>query len=66
MSKITSGKVLFFYPNIIGYLRVLCMLVAFITAKSNWKVSIGSYLMAFVGDVVDGYVARAFNQCIYI
>ncbi len=33
------------------------------SATTNWKLSILSYLLAFVGDVVDGYVARAFNQC---
>jgi hypothetical protein len=62
-AKLTPNDVLLYYPNLIGYARFLFMLVAFALAKSNWKVSIISYLLAFVGDVVDGHVARAFNQC---
>lgn len=59
----TALDVLLFYPNLIGYARFIFMVIAFATAYSNWQVSIASYLLAFVGDVVDGYVARAFNQC---
>lgn len=62
-SPITSTDVLLYYPNIIGYLRVLCMLLSFVFAKTAWEISVTFYLLAFVGDVVDGYVARAFNQC---
>lgn len=60
---LTASDVLFFYPNIIGYMRFIFMVIAFYTAMSNWQVSVTCYLLAFVGDVVDGYVARAFNQC---
>ena len=42
------------------------MIGAFLYAQSDWKICVGLYLMAFVGDVVDGYVARAFNQCTYL
>lgn len=59
----TAKNVLLYYPNIIGYLRILSVLISFIFAFQSWKISIIAYLLAFVGDVVDGYVARAFNQC---
>ena len=63
--KLTSLSVILFYPNIIGYLRVLCMAASFYFAlqQDAWKLTVILYLMAFVGDVVDGYVARAFDQC---
>lgn len=63
MTTVTASKVLWFYPNIIGYVRFILMSAAFVLAKDNWKAAIICYLLAFVGDVVDGYVARAFNQC---
>lgn len=59
----SSTEVLLFYPNIIGYMRFLFMVLSFIYAEKDWKLSIIFYGLAFVGDVVDGYVARAFNQC---
>eukprot|EP01031_Cornospumella_fuschlensis_P024181 gene24181-29246_t len=62
-SSLTSTQVMLFYPNIIGYLRFILMAVSFYTAFDNWQMSIACYLGAFVGDVVDGYVARAFKQC---
>ena len=31
-------------------------------AKTDWKTTLTCYLIAFVGDVVDGYVARLFKQ----
>eukprot|EP01035_Chromulina_nebulosa_P019242 gene19242-25093_t len=39
------------------------MLISFYFSKISWEISIISYLFAFIGDVVDGHVARAFNQC---
>lgn len=62
-SKVTAYDVLWYYPNVVGYLRVILMLTSFCLANINWKISIASYFLAFVGDVVDGYVARYFNQC---
>lgn len=64
--KISSIDVLLYYPNLIGYLRVIFMLLSFVFSKSSWNLSVSFYLLAFVGDVVDGYVARAFNQCILL
>jgi CDP-diacylglycerol--inositol 3-phosphatidyltransferase len=61
--KATTNDVLLFYPNLIGYGRFIFMVLAFATSTWNWKVSVVCYLLAFVGDVVDGHVARACNQC---
>jgi CDP-diacylglycerol--inositol 3-phosphatidyltransferase len=61
----TSLSVVLYYPNIIGYLRVVCMTLSFYYAlqKDAWQTTLVFYLLAFGGDVVDGYVARAFDQC---
>ena len=59
----TSGDVLLYYPNLIGYARISLMLASFVYAKSNWQVSVFCYGLAFFGDLVDGFVARKFNQC---
>lgn len=62
MAKVTSTQVLFYYPNLIGYARIAFMILSFYFAFSNWKLTLFCYLMAFGGDVVDGYVARLFKQ----
>lgn len=64
--QLKSTDVLLYYPNIVGYLRFFFMMASFFFALSSWRVSIFCYLVAFVGDVLDGYVARKFNQCTYI
>jgi len=56
------SDVLIFYPNIIGYFRVLFMVLSFLYSMDNWFYSVVFYGLAFFGDVVDGYVARSFNQ----
>ena len=56
------SDVLIFYPNIIGYFRVLFMVLSFLYSMDNWLYSVVFYGLAFFGDVVDGYVARSFNQ----
>lgn len=38
------------------------MIASFYYALTNWKLTLLFYLLAFGGDVVDGYVARAFKQ----
>ena len=56
------SEVLLFYPNLIGYLRIIFMILSFYFSKYNWSLAIFFYGFAFFGDVVDGHVARAFNQ----
>lgn len=60
--KLTTTDVFLYYPNLIGYLRVGFMIASFVYA-AEWKISVACYLLAFMGDVLDGHVARAFNQC---
>mmetsp|Transcript_36930 Transcript_36930/g.68675 ORF Transcript_36930/g.68675 Transcript_36930/m.68675 type:complete len:218 (-) Transcript_36930:1126-1779(-) len=60
---ITSSNVLLFVPNLIGYSRIILMLLAFAFAKTNWQWSMACYLGAFTGDLFDGMAARYFNQC---
>jgi CDP-diacylglycerol--inositol 3-phosphatidyltransferase len=58
----SASDVLIFYPNLIGYARVLFMIASFYYAASDWKKCFFCYGCAFFGDVVDGWVARRFNQ----
>ena len=63
--RTTSVHVLFYYPNLVGYVRLGFMTAAFHYALVDgaWQTTLVCYLLAFCGDVVDGYVARAFDQC---
>ena len=62
-STVTSASdVLIFYPNLIGYARVLFMIASLYYAASDWKKCFICYGCAFFGDLVDGFVARRFNQ----
>ena len=62
-TSVSTVDVLLFYPNLIGYLRVTCMVLSFyfITGR-EWQLAFFCYGLAFFGDVVDGFVARKFNQ----
>jgi CDP-diacylglycerol--inositol 3-phosphatidyltransferase len=73
--KLSSLDVLLFYPNIIGYIRIILMILSFYymylssydidnkkKSSGAWKNALICYMIAFIGDVVDGYVARLFNQ----
>ena len=50
------------FSTFLGYARIGFMLGSFYFALSNYKLTLLFYLLAFGGDVVDGYVARAFKQ----
>ena len=60
----TAYDVFVYYPNIVGYLRVVSVLISFYFAVDSWFITSVFYLLAFAGDVVDGYLARSFDQCI--
>eukprot|EP00605_Chrysophyceae_sp_TOSAG23-4_P002544 GSChrysophyteH1.ASY1.ANO1.2809.1 assembled CDS len=57
-----ASNVLLYYPQLIGYMRVIFMLSSLYFARSDWKACLGCYCVAFGGDVVDGFVARKFDQ----
>jgi CDP-diacylglycerol--inositol 3-phosphatidyltransferase len=60
--NVTPEEVLLYAPNLIGYGRVLAMLAAFYFFFSEYKYCMGCYTVAFMGDAIDGYVARMMNQ----
>lgn len=75
MRRQTAGDVLVYYANLIGYARIILFILALhegskivgFTGTSAERESIAFnfvsyYLASFVGDVVDGHVARMFNQ----
>ncbi|KNH07391.1 phosphatidylinositol synthase [Perkinsela sp. CCAP 1560/4] len=56
-------KVLFFWPNIIGYIRVFLLAFAFSKAIDNPNAFAISYILALALDGLDGFLARRLNQC---
>lgn len=65
LTNTTANEVLFYVPNLIGYLRVACTIAALflmIAAKEYWLLAINLYLASFVGDLFDGLVARRLGQ----
>lgn len=61
----TPEDVLLFIPNLIGYARVVSVmtsLLLMIIAPQLWILSILLYLAGFIGDLVDGWAARRWNQ----
>eukprot|EP00611_Tribonema_gayanum_P009499 TRINITY_DN192_c0_g1_i1.p3 TRINITY_DN192_c0_g1~~TRINITY_DN192_c0_g1_i1.p3 ORF type:complete len:220 (-),score=63.92 TRINITY_DN192_c0_g1_i1:1607-2266(-) len=62
MASESPYAVFLYYPNLIGYSRIAAVLASYYVAGTNWKLSVCFYVLAFAGDVVDGAVARRFNQ----
>ena len=56
-------KVLFYWPNIVGYIRIALISFAFSKGTHNPVVFVLAYLLALILDAVDGYLARRFDQC---
>lgn len=54
--------VVFYVPNIIGYVRIALLYVCYLAATRNWKLAMACYLLSFAGDLFDGWAARKFNQ----
>uniref|UniRef100_A0A0R3S3X9 CDP-diacylglycerol--inositol 3-phosphatidyltransferase n=1 Tax=Elaeophora elaphi TaxID=1147741 RepID=A0A0R3S3X9_9BILA len=51
-----------FYPNLIGYLRIILAVVSFeAMAYAPWRAAL-CYILSAASDAVDGYVARLYNQ----
>ncbi|XP_068656712.1 CDP-diacylglycerol--inositol 3-phosphatidyltransferase 1-like [Aristolochia californica] len=65
MAKKSTPRTLGVYlyiPNIIGYIRVILNCVAFGQCFYNKKLFAILYFISFVGDGLDGWFARKFNQ----
>lgn len=63
LSSCGARDVLLYYPNLIGYFRVILTATSFYYALTDWKFSMMAYALSFVCDYFDGLVARSFNQC---
>uniref|UniRef100_A0A914E4K8 CDP-diacylglycerol--inositol 3-phosphatidyltransferase n=1 Tax=Acrobeloides nanus TaxID=290746 RepID=A0A914E4K8_9BILA len=58
----TQPNIFLFYPNLIGYARIVLALLAFFYMPSSpWCASIAYFLSAFL-DAFDGHLARMYNQ----
>ena len=58
-------KIFFFVPNIVGYIRITCLIIAFWHLKSDYRIFMAFYIASYILDQVDGMAARHFKQCIY-
>ena len=56
-------KILLYIPNIIGYLRILLLILAYTLQKTSYTLFFTSYFLSFALDALDGIAARALNQC---
>ena len=56
-------KTLFYIPNLIGYLRIILLFIAYNSLPSSYGLFAISYFTSFALDALDGIAARAFNQC---
>ena len=67
MTATTANDVLWFVPNLIGYLRVVMALAALtlmaISGDDYWFLAVLLYIGSFVGDLFDGWAARKLDQC---
>ena len=57
------NPVYFYYPNMIGYVRVLLLFGAGYIVSSNPMMACLAYMTSMGLDAIDGTVARHFNQC---
>ena len=55
--------VFLYIPNIVGYFRVLLIILFYVFFSKNNLISLIFYLISFILDVFDGYLARYMNQC---
>lgn len=61
--KMTVDNVFLFIPNIIGYARVILMLVAFYFMPTCHILAGSCYLLSQFLDALDGHAARMYGQC---
>jgi CDP-diacylglycerol--inositol 3-phosphatidyltransferase len=65
-ATVTAAQVLTYLPNLIGYARIILVSVSFCLLiagpKEWWDVAVLLYVSGFVGDLFDGYAARALKQ----
>ncbi|KAL0484304.1 CDP-diacylglycerol-Inositol 3-phosphatidyltransferase [Acrasis kona] len=59
---INHTKIYTYVPNLIGFGRVLCSLIAFFIYDTNPGIFLVLYTTSFLLDALDGEAARRFNQ----
>lgn len=59
----TPKTILCYYPNQIGYIRLLSLFLGSILYSVSPKIFLFFYLINFLGDYLDGIIARKFDQC---
>mmetsp|Transcript_5683 Transcript_5683/g.8600 ORF Transcript_5683/g.8600 Transcript_5683/m.8600 type:complete len:223 (-) Transcript_5683:281-949(-) len=60
--KVSSKDIFCYWPNLVGYARIFFATSSFLVALHSWKLCLAFYFIAFSGDLVDGWLARKFNQ----
>eukprot|EP00301_Raphidiophrys_heterophryoidea_P021896 c6187_g1_i1.p1 GENE.c6187_g1_i1~~c6187_g1_i1.p1 ORF type:complete len:236 (+),score=59.77 c6187_g1_i1:174-881(+) len=60
---LTHRDVYLYYPNIIGYIRVICSIISILVGKTQCWTFLVFYFTSFAFDALDGKVARMYDQC---
>src|SRR3990167_5277745 len=60
----TASDVFWYWPNIIGYTRIILSIISFFVYEKPMLFWI-LYSTSFLLDAADGHVARMFHQCIF-
>ncbi|KAG9389812.1 CDP-diacylglycerol--inositol 3-phosphatidyltransferase [Carpediemonas membranifera] len=55
-------EVLWYWPNIVGYARIITAFIAFFFMPINPWLTFWFYMFSFAADGLDGYLARLFHQ----
>ena len=58
-----ARKVFLYIPNLVGYLRILSLVIGFAFCEYNYRIFMAGYIFSYILDQVDGMAARHFNQC---
>lgn len=61
--KYTTGDVLLFVPNLIGYARIVLAGISFYYMSSDYVIAASCYMLSAFLDALDGHAARILNQC---
>ncbi|XP_075257800.1 CDP-diacylglycerol--inositol 3-phosphatidyltransferase-like [Convolutriloba macropyga] len=62
MAACTEYNILLFVPNLIGYVRVILLVIACYTMLSDHVTTVCCYLLSQLLDALDGHAARALGQ----
>ncbi|KAJ3359725.1 CDP-diacylglycerol-inositol 3-phosphatidyltransferase [Allomyces javanicus] len=63
MARVTTADVFVFWPNLIGYSRVILAAAACALMRTHPVACMWTYIVSCLLDAADGHVARYMNQC---